>query len=94
MRLSRRLLFLVGIIFTATAPGDFVVLATPGSLRATGRRNHNNDNNERRKTRGGGLSDREEKIAEAMEQEYYRLHPMINLDGEEEVENEYERLLL
>ena len=87
--LRRRLFSLAGVALFTMPATVIVVLATPGSLRAT-RRNHNNDNSERRKTRGGGLSDREEKIAVAMEQEYYRLHP-INQEAEED---EYERMLL
>jgi hypothetical protein len=88
-RLSPLILFVTVLAMTATL---VFVLAAPGGLRngRGGRSNKNNDNDERRKTRAGGLSDREEKIAEAMEREYYRLHPMNEMD----VEDEYERLLL
>ena len=57
-----------------------MVHAAPGGLRRSNR-NRDNSNDERRVH--GGLSDREEKIALAMEREYYRLHPAIYEEEEE-----------
>ena len=68
--------YIAVLAMTAQVP---IVRATQGGLRHgnQNRHNNNNDNNNNNSERlRGGLSDREEKIALAMEREYYRMHPI------------------